>query len=239
MNPYFFSYTRSIVVWEVPVIYYLCSMDDFFVNIHTHSRTGEGIEVVSAMALSDALPERPCSMGIHPYNADMSPKTLEKALRQVETAQVDAIGEIGLDYARPVANELQARIFEDQLAIARQRKLPVIIHCVRAFEPTLALLIKYGVSSRAVFHGFIGSRQQAAHAVEEGCYLSFGVRSFASPRTVDAMLSVPLSKLFLETDDTDISIRQVYAEAARMISGTDVAALKKITYDNYKELFGL
>lgn len=164
--------------------------------------------------------------------------TLEEALRGVETGAVDAIGEIGLDYARPVPHSWQAHVFEAQLDIARERKLPVIIHCVRAFEPTLDLLKKHGMSFLAVFHGFTGSREQAMRATAAGCHISFGARSFASPKTVDAMLSIPLSRFFLETDDDDISIRQVYGEAARLMHETDVEALKRITYNNYKELFG-
>lgn len=219
-------------------------MDYPYVDIHTHRRMGAGIELVSAMAGAGALPARPCSVGIHPWQVGRDGSiaegnmTLDGALREVEAAEVDAIGEIGLDYSRPVPRAFQTEVFEAQLTIARERGLPVIIHCVRAFESAMELLKKHGMTSRAVFHGFVGSQQQAMSAAVAGCRISFGGRSLASPKTVIAMLSVPLSKFFLETDDSDMSIAEIYAAAARLMPGTDVEGLKRITYGNYTDLFG-
>lgn len=226
------------------VFYYLCGMDYPYVDIHTHRRTGTGIELVSAIAGEDALPVRPCSVGIHPWQVGRDgtiadgKMTLDAALRLVENAEVDAIGEIGLDYSRPVPRAFQTEVFSAQLAVARERGLPVIIHCVRAFEPAVKLLVMHGMTSRSVFHGFVGSQQQAMNAAAKGCYISFGWRSFASSRTVIAMLSVPLSRFFLETDDSGTPIAEVYDEAVRLMPGTDAEGLREITYRNYTDLFG-
>lgn len=201
--------------------------------------------MVSAMVGDAVLPPCPCSLGIHPWQVSggdsgivVGNMTLAEALHEVDTAEVDAIGEIGLDYARPVPRSFQKEVFEAQLAIAHERGLPVVIHCVRAFEPVMELLVEYGMAARSVFHGFVGSRQQAMRAVTAGCSLSFGVRSFASPKTVEAMLTVPLSKFFLETDDMAIHIAEIYAGAARLMPETDIEGLKKAAYINYMELFG-
>ena len=216
-------------------------MDHPFVNIHTHVRTGRGIEVVSAMALSGGLPAPPFSLGIHPWQlgtpgAGFIAEDMEVALREVAAAPASAIGEIGLDYARPIPHTLQAQVFEAQLKIAQQRGLPVILHCVRAFEPVMEILAGYTFPA-VIFHGFVGSRQQAARAVGAGYYLSFGERGLASPKTVEAMKSVPLSRMFFETDESDLSIAEIYRLAAAL-RGIGVDELKSTVYDNYTRIFG-
>ena len=88
----------------------------------------------------------------------------------------------------------------------------------------------------AIFHGFIGSPEQARRAVLKGYYLSFGLRAFASPKTLESLRETPLSQLFLETDDSDTGIEEVYAHAAA-VRGTTVEALKRATTENYERIF--
>ena len=87
-----------------------------------------------------------------------------------------------------------------------------------------------------IFHGFIGSPQQAHRATEHGYYLSFGERTFASPRTVEALRSTPLSHLFLETDESPTPIETIYMRAAEL-SGHDIETLKRATTENYRRIF--
>ncbi len=248
---------------------YISKLDYPYVNIHTHARTGEGIEMVSVMAGAVGLPEPPYSLGIHPWQlgtprADFAgvssgmvicrsvlpslreaggaeaiyPEmlTLQQALREVAEAPASAIGEIGLDYSRPVPRPLQTEVFEAQLEIAQERRLPVVLHCVRAFEPMMDILAKYTLPA-VIFHGFIGSRQQAVRAVEAGYYLSFGGRSLESPRTIAAMNSIPVSNLFLETDESALSIADIYSRAG-ILMWVNKAELKRSVYDNYIKIFG-
>ncbi len=213
---------------------YINKLDYPYINIHTHTRTGEGIELVSAMALSGELPSPPCSVGIHPWQAGQI--DMESALREVASARVSAVGEIGLDYSRPIPHELHAEVFEKQLRIAAERGLPVILHCVRAFEPVMSMLAKHTLRA-VIFHGFTGSRQQAARATEAGYWLSFGERSLASPKTVEAMKSMDVSKMFFETDDSALSIAEVYSRAA-ILMRADKAEIKREVYNNYIRIFG-
>ena len=87
-----------------------------------------------------------------------------------------------------------------------------------------------------IFHGFIGSPEQAARAVAAGYYLSFGPRSLRSPRTVRALGSIPTQRLFLETDDAPATIESVYATAARLL-GMPLDRLKETIYNNYLHIF--
>ncbi|MCM1301873.1 MAG: TatD family hydrolase [Bacteroides cellulosilyticus] len=201
-------------------------MNSSYINIHTHRPTGRSIELRT--------------IGIHPWDAESC--TPEEALRKLTAASdagdAQAVGEIGFDFARaatPEERNAQAALFRAQLAWACERDLPVVLHCVRAFEPTMRLL--HELTPRAViFHGFIGSPQQARQAVQRGYFLSFGERSLASPRTVEALRSTPLRQLFLETDESPTPIEEVYARAAALL-GTSVGTLQRTTTENYERIF--
>lgn len=191
-------------------------METPFVNIHTHCPTGRGIE--------------PDSVGIHPWDAAGG----DPAAVEEQIGKVQIVGEIGLDYLHP-DREAQLRVFEQQLQLAETAGKPVVLHCVKAFEETMALLKRFRLRA-VIFHGFIGSPEQAARAVAGGYYLSFGLRSFRSPRTVQALRSTPPQRLFLETDDGLESIDAVYAAAAQLLE-TPLETLKQTIYTNYLRIF--
>ena len=200
-------------------------METPYVNIHTHRPTGCGIELRTA--------------GIHPWDAPQADAAaLDRLARELESGGVQAVGETGLDFVQAANNgtrQAQIELFRAQLALACRYGLPVVLHCVRAFAETMRLLREQ--EPRAViFHGFIGSPQQAARAVAAGYYLSFGPRSLRSPRTVQALATVPSERLFLETDDDPTPIESVYAEAARLL-GLPLDRLREALYTNYLRIF--
>lgn len=216
-------------------------MDAPYVNIHTHARTGEGIELVSVLAgtgkqeRARSLPEHPFSLGLHPWQA--AQVSLEQALSEIEQSNADAIGEIGLDFARQENRTLQENVFRAQLMSAEQLEKPVILHCVRSFEQTLEVLKAYRLSA-VIFHGFIGSREQATRAVEAGYYLSFGERTLGSPKTVLALQRVPLNRMLLETDESSLPLSELYLRTAT-IRNSSVSELKEHLYRTYVTLFEL
>lgn len=188
-----------------------------YVNIHTHRPTGSGIELRTA--------------GVHPWHADMQ----EVATLGERLSDVQAVGETGLDFVHGPAREVQFGALRAQLRIARERGLPVVLHCVRAFEPLMRELA--ACEPRAViFHGFIGSPEQARQALAKGYFLSFGERAFASPKTLAALRETPLSQLFLETDDSPVPIAEIYARAAEA-KGVPEEVLQRAILDNYKRIF--
>lgn len=189
-----------------------------YVNIHTHRPAGRGVELRTA--------------GIHPWEADRMP--VDSLLPLGETVQ--AIGETGLDFAKGAPREAQYTAFRTQLELARQYGLPVVIHCVRAFNEVMRELAACPPRA-AIFHGFIGSPEQARQAVAAGHYLSFGERTFRSPKTVEAMRATPLERLFLETDDSPTPIEEIYRRAANQL-GIPETRLQETTLANYKTIFG-
>ena len=173
----------------------------------------------------------PRMAGIHPWDA-------ERGSDLPDFAHCAIIGEPGLDYACEVDRLAQERLFRAYLEAAERLQKPVVLHMVRAFEPTIKILAEYNIAG-VVFHGFIGSQQQAAEALRRGYYLSFVSRSLRSSKTRQAIAATPLDRLFCETDDDpSLDIAKVYAEGAA-IKGVTLAELERYIYENYKRLFRL
>ena len=188
-----------------------------FVNIHTHRPTG--------------LHTEPSFSGIHPWDAAQA----SAADADGYAADADFVGEIGLDYACNTPRDIQESVFRRQLAAAAGAQKPVVLHCVRAFGPAIKILADYRLRA-VIFHGFIGSEQQARQALARGYYLSFGRRTFDSPKTLYALKATPLTQLFLETDDDEIPIEEIYRLAAEA-RGETVAELQEAISGNYEQIF--
>ena len=188
-----------------------------YIDIHTHRPTALHIE--------------PQAVGIHPWMVE------KEAFDEAIFDNAVAIGEIGLDFACDVNRDTQERVFRAQLAQAEKRNLPVILHCVRAFEPIMKILAEYRLRA-VIFHGFIGSAQQAKRAIDAGHYLSFGPNAFRSPKTIAALQSTPEYKLFAETDDSGEMIENVYSKIAQT-RGISVEKLREIIENNYNKIFDI
>jgi TatD DNase family protein len=185
-----------------------------YVDIHTH-HPREGVK-------------SPRTVGVHPWEA-------EWVAELPDCAAAEIIGETGIDRACGVNIEAQERLFELHLKEAERLKKPVVLHVVRAFEEVMTRLAKHNIES-VVFHGFIGSTEQAARAVKRGYYLSFGERSLRSPKTCKAMEQTPLERLFIETDDNaEIGIETLYERVAAM-RGMSVEELAAQMMENYKRV---
>jgi TatD DNase family protein len=96
-----------------------------------------------------------------------------------------------------------------------------------------------GVALRGViFHGFIGSSLLCQQLTKQGYYISFGFNALRSPKTMEALRSCPLNRLFLETDTTAKDINDLYAEVAKL-KDIDIEELTENIYNNYTKLFSL
>ena len=171
------------------------------------------------------------TVGIHPWHANFGDIAEVERLASL----VDAVGEIGLDYACDVSREEQTTVFRAQLTLAERLEKPVVLHCVRAFEDVMKIVGNYHLKA-VIFHGFIGSTEQARRAVNQGYYLSFGERTFRSPKSIEALRTTPLSQLFVESDESTTPIEEIYAKIAEL-RGVEVSELLKATEANFKRIF--
>jgi TatD DNase family protein len=143
------------------------------------------------------------AFGTHPWFVSEPDKEAEVLRGWLSSHEANAIGEIGLDFhqgkqVRPdIARQLDA--FEQQLTIAREFNLPVIIHSVKAHNDVIRLLKQYDIQ-KGVVHAFTGSRELAKSYVEQGFHLGVGPIILKSAKTLNALNSIPLDCLMLETD---------------------------------------
>ncbi|MHC4171582.1 MAG: TatD family hydrolase [Planctomycetota bacterium] len=158
-----------------------------------------------AIELTDKFENMYAAIGIHPHDAkDMTADTLTELKELAQSEKVVAIGETGLDFHYNFSNRPdQKRAFAQQLKIARELNLPVIVHCREAFGETMDILEQFGPGVKGVvFHCFSGSAQQAKIVLDKGFHISFtGVVTFKNAElTRQAAEIVPADRLMLETD---------------------------------------
>ena len=144
--------------------------------------------------------------GIHPHEAKgAGEKHFEMLRRAAGETKVLAIGEIGLDYFYDHSpRETQQQVFIEQLKIARETKLPVIIHCRDAWADLTEVIASHWVGSGlgGILHCFTGSREEAFKFLDWGFMISFaGNVTFKKAENLrDVARAVPLDRLLTETD---------------------------------------
>ena len=184
-------------------------------------------------------------LGIHPHYAkDVTDDDIAELKKLAKNKKVVAIGETGLDFHYNNSPKPdQQRAFVQQLEVAQQLGLPVIIHAREAFDEVIEILEKFGSGiKKLVFHCFGGSSEQVAIILDKGFYVSFtGMVTFKNAETVRlAAKSVPIDRLMVETDCPFISpvpMRgQKINEPAFMVHTAEcLAELKEMTLVEFAE----
>lgn len=207
---------------------------DFF-NIHTHSLVHPESEILAQspdLFPSDKLPVY-TSIGIHPWflteeNAESQWKALQK---QVSHPSVLAIGEGGLDKLKGPDMELQIKILKQQVALSEEKSLPLIIHCVKAFNELIQLKKELRPHQPWIIHGFRGKEALAIDCIRHGFYLSYG-EHFQE----NALKATPQEKLFIETDESEVPVQEIYQSIA-LVHGIGLQELMESVKKNVKEVF--
>ncbi len=141
------------------------------------------------------------AVGIHPNEAAAeSIKEMSRISEILQGGRVIAIGETGLDFYRDFSpHEAQKELFRMHVALARERRLPLLIHTRNSLDETVKLLMEEDFH-HGVFHCYSGGREQAREIIDMGFYISFaGVLTF-SRQAREVIQKLPLDRLLLETD---------------------------------------
>ncbi len=194
------------------------------------------------------------SIGVHPHSAsEVTEETLDKFREMAKEEKVVAIGEIGLDYYYDNSpRDLQRKWFREQLKLAKELDLPVIIHSRDATQETFDIIKEAQDGSlRGVLHCFSGSVEVAMEYIKLGFYISIGgTVTFKNARVVKEVAeAVPLDKLLIETDcpyltpepyrgkrNEPMFVKYVAQKIAE-IKDINFEELAKATNKNTKELF--
>jgi TatD DNase family protein len=145
-------------------------------------------------------------LGVHPHDASTcTPDDLPAMERFfAEEPRLRALGETGLDFYYDLSpREVQLRVFREQLALARERDLPVVVHSRDAFAETVATLEDLGFRDRPlIWHCFGGDAAMAGEILARGWLISIpGTVTFPKSLTLrEAVTTIPLHRLVLETD---------------------------------------
>jgi TatD DNase family protein len=210
-----------------------------WVNIHTHKVRNLGIELFNADFGSPLKTGVTLSLGLHPWHiSDFNPETIVKTLdKYAHEKAICAVGEIGIDRAISTPLETQIKVFKAQQRIAEKHRLPVILHCVRAWSDLAALHKQLNPKVPWIFHGFNGNLQTAQQLIKLGCYLSFGAALLHHAKVKQVFQQIPAESLFIETDDSDEKIENIYQKAAEL-RHICIDELKDRVYANFLKVFG-
>lgn len=215
-----------------------------------------GCDLPSSQAACALARENPwiyAAVGLHPDAADqISPAVVDTLARLVkDNPKVKAIGEIGLDYHyEDVPRQQQQACFRQQLALAQELGLPVIIHQREAAQDTLDILGEFPQVT-GVFHCYAGSAEMAVQLTRRGWYIGFtGVITFKNARKlVETALAIPLDRMVIETDCPYMAPEPfrgkrndpgyLYRMAQRLgeLRGLSQEEMEQITMENGKRLY--
>lgn len=161
--------------------------------------------VKDVFSLTDLYPNN-CfpMMGLHPCSVKENyQEELEFISKYIDEPRVVGIGEIGMDmYWDKTFVEQQKDAFRIQINWAKQRKMPIIIHCREAFDEIYEILVEEKDELlRGIFHCFSGTEEQARKIVDLGFYLGIGgVLTYKNSGLADAIKNIELQHIVLETD---------------------------------------
>ena len=216
-------------------------------------------ELGRTIALTEKYPFVYGAVGVHPDDADkMTEETLSKIRRFSRHEKAVAIGEIGLDYywhKEKEEHDIQKKMFQAQMDIAREEKLPFMIHSRDAAEDTLSIVKEYmkkGMSG-GIIHCFSYGKEMAREYLNMGLFLGIGgVVTFKNAKKLKEVVTyAPLSQLVLETDcpymspepyrgkrNSSLNLPYV-AQVIGELKGISAEEVVKITEENARRLLGI
>ena len=179
-----------------------------YFDIHTHTPAREHSIYDSGTLY---VPDMTISVGIHPWHI---PAEWEETFAAIEAVAAEknvvAIGECGIDKLRGAAEtEIQKKVFLAHATLAEKVRKPMIVHCVKSFDEIIEIRKQMSPSQAWIIHGFRGKPQQARQLTGAGLYLSLG--EHFNPMSAKA---VPLDRLFVESDESQRPISEIYGSIA-------------------------
>jgi TatD DNase family protein len=210
-----------------------------YINIHTHRHPGEQ-ELAIVQTSTPPCPPIPFvqySIGIHPWHIDTAhwKNQLDELQVYASSKQIVAIGECGMDKLTDIPAAIQTAVFCEQILLANRLAKPLIIHNVRFHREIIRSLQDCQNQMPVVFHGFNQKKEVADELLKHGYYVSFGKALF-NPGMEAVFTQIPLNQFFLETDDADLSITDVYRKAATL-RHTGIDTILQATQKNWAAIF--
>ena len=194
-------------------------------------------------------------MGLHPCSVDENWKQEMKHVEeQLANGKYFAVGEIGIDlYWDKTHAELQEKVFIQQIHLASELNLPIVIHSRESTDAIIAILKKEAIAGlEGVFHCFSGTADQGKAILDLGFFLGIGgVLTFKNSGLSEQIRDIPLDRILLETDSPylapapyrgkrNVPVYLMYvAEKLAELRNVDLAEIAAQTTANTEYLFKL
>jgi len=221
----------------------------YIINAATNIKSCE-----DSLALAHRYEYMYAAVGIHPHEVgDIDDDTLDKVALFAKDDKVVAIGEIGLDYYYDTApREIQRHWFAQQIDLARELKMPIIVHDREAHQDSMEIIKQHKANEvGGVFHCYSGSVEMAKELLNHNFYISVGgsLTFKNAKKLVEVVKWIPMDKLLIETDcpyltpephrgkRNDSSYVKFVAEKVAEIKEISFEKVAEITLNNAKKLF--
>ena len=194
-----------------------------------------------------------CMIGLHPCYVDKNFELeIEFVKEQIKLRSYKAIGEIGIDlFHEKKYFKQQIIAFEEQIKLALEYDLPIVIHSRESFDEIFEVLKKYKSDKlRGIFHCFTGNEDQAKKIIDLNFFLGIGgVVTFKNGKISEFLSSIPLDRIVLETDSpylapapyrgkrNESSYLSIIASKLSEIYNLDVSEISRITQQSSNEIF--
>ena len=195
--------------------------------------------------------------GISPNDIPQTEQQLWKDVEKIEeiiknNSKIVAVGEIGLDYYWNKENkDLQKMAFVEQIKLANEMKLPIVIHTREAVMDTIEILKNNEVQKKGVFHCCPLNRELVKEALKLGFYISFaGPVTFKNSKNADEIINmVPDDRILIETDSPYLSPEPLrgrrndprnvkyVAQKVAQVKNMSIEQMAEITYKNTRKIF--
>ncbi|WBX99800.1 TatD family hydrolase [Chryseobacterium gambrini] len=204
---------------------------DFFDFHHHKKNMPNGIYNLD---IEQIPPDLPYSIGIHPKDIDVNAVDRQfEWMKNRVSENCFAIGECGLDSFLETDQKIQEEVFLRQIRFANEVKKPIIIHCVRKFYEVISF--KKYAEQPMIIHGFNKKERIAEDLLKNNFYLSFGKAVLYNLSLQNTLKITPLDKIFLETDNDDFSLEELYGKVSE-IKGISLENLNKQIAENLETI---
>ena len=217
-------------------------MNPFYIDIHTHQiLNSEEVLSIPSIFLQDIDfhddIDFPFTSAIHPWHATLfSSEEIDLMLRKLtDYPRLIAVGETGLDKACNIDYQFQKRVFEQHIEFAENQHKPLIIHAVKSWNEIIVYVRKIKVP--VILHAYTAGPEITRQLIDLGCNFSLGKAVLnLSSHLQESLKLIPDDSLFLETDNSSLSIIEIYDQVSKLFDRS-LNELKNQINQNYRRVF--
>ena len=217
-------------------------MNPFYIDIHTHQilNSEEVLSIPSIFLQNIDFQygiDFPFTSAIHPWHATLfSSEEIDLMLRKLtDYPRLIAVGETGLDKACNIDYQFQKRVFEQHIEFAENQHKPLIIHAVKSWNEIIIYVRKIKVP--VILHAYTAGPEITRQLIDLGCNFSLGKAVLnLSSHLQESLKLIPDDSLFLETDNSSLSIIEIYDQVSKLFDRS-LNELKNQINQNYRRVF--